>query len=146
MQNHPEEERWLSAQRAVVEEYLERQRVKHRGVARFPSFHLWPHVSLWAVQSFRNPGTAGWWAISGDVPTDFIEREREAAPREALREFSERWRDIANHMRRGMPHPQIAFGPREKWSELEPLLRARGDALLFLATDDEVWAKWSAIE
>lgn len=146
MESNPVEEKWFAEQRAIVEEYLKRQEVKHRGVARFPSFHLWPHIALWAVQSSSVPGTAAWWAISGDVPTDYIPREVEALPREALRQFSERWRDIANHMRRGVPHPKISFGPKEKWPELEPLLRARGDALLFLVADQEMWTRWSAVE
>ncbi len=143
MPSGPEEESWFAAQRALVEEYLERQRLEHRGVARFPSFHVYPHVSLWAVQSRLDPGTAGWWAISGDMPTDYIARHPYAAPREALQQFANRWLEMSDCMIRGVPHPQTAIGPREKWAELAPVLRTRGDALLFLAVDDALWEEWS---
>ena len=138
----PEEQSWFAAQRALVEEYLQRQRLEHRGVARFPTFHLFPHLALWAVQSRQNPGSAGWWAISGNMPTDCIARPAIAPAREALRLFSERWREVADYMKRGEPHPHIALGPREKWAELAPLLLSRGDALLFLAADDALWDQW----
>lgn len=135
----PEEQRWFAEQRALVEEYLKRQRLEHRGVARFPSFHVYPHLALWAVQSKLKPGTAGWWAISGDLPTDYISRPAIAEPREALQLFSERWREIAGYMKRGEPHPRITMGPQEKWAELAPLLHTRADAVLFLAADDALW-------
>jgi len=138
-----EEESWFAEQRALVEAYLQRQRLEHRGIARFPTFHMHPRLALWAVQSKLQPGSAAWWAISGDMPTDYIPRPPIALARDALRQFSVRWREAAEYMKRGEPHPHIALGPREKWAELAPLLLARGDALLFLAADDALWKEWS---
>lgn len=143
MQIGPEEQSWFAEQRALVEEYLKRQGVEHRGVARFPTFHMYPQLALWAVQSKLQPGSAAWWAISGDMPTDYIPRSPIAAARGALRLFSERWREVADYMKRDESHPHIVIGPRNKWAELAPLLLARGDALLFLAADDALWKEWS---
>ena len=135
----PEEQSWFATQRALVEEYLKRQRLDHRGVARFPSFHVFPQLALWAVQSRLNPGTAGWWAISGDLPADVIPRAPIAEPRDALRQFSERWREIAVYMKRGELHPHTTMGPPEKWLELAPLLHSRASAVMFLAEDEALW-------
>ena len=82
------EDTWIASQRKVVQEYLEREGVDHLGVGEYPAFHLHPYVAVWAVQSKKAPGWVGWWAISGDLPTDYVSRGKIAHPREALRAFA----------------------------------------------------------
>src|SRR5437764_5727586 len=45
-----------------------------------PRWFLSPYVAVWAVRSRANPDRVGWWAISGDLPTDYMTcgREQEA--------------------------------------------------------------------
>jgi hypothetical protein len=64
------EDNWIRSQRKTEEEYLKRQRVDHLGVGEFPAFHVHPYVALWGVQSRKAPGWVGWWAISGELPSD----------------------------------------------------------------------------
>jgi hypothetical protein len=65
-----EDAAWADEQRGVVEAYLRGQGCDHAGVALEPRWFVRPHLALWAVRSRANPDLVGWWAISGDVPTD----------------------------------------------------------------------------
>lgn len=134
-----EEENWLNAERAKVTEYLKFEGCRHGGVAEWPVVHVYPDFALWGVQSIHHSGRIGWWVISGDVPTDYMSSTDGEDPREALRFFSDRWRDVAAHMRRGEEHPVYSFGEPEDWPELASQLEVRADALADCADDDEVW-------
>jgi Domain of unknown function (DUF4826) len=67
-----EEAAWAAEQRNVVIEYLQRQGVDHLGVSAEPRWRLSRYVAVWAVRSKTNPNAVGWWAISGDLPTDYM--------------------------------------------------------------------------
>lgn len=136
-----EEENWLAAERGKVEEYLHLEGCRHGGVADWPVVHVYPDFALWGVQSTRHSGHIGWWAISGDVPTDYMSSTEGEHPREALRHFSERWMDVVASMRRGEEHPVYDFGSPEDWPQLAEQLEIRADALSDCADDDEVWAE-----
>jgi len=133
------EDAWLEAQRKAVEEYLQRERVEHLGVGAYPAFHVHPYLALWAVQSKRAPGWVGWWAISGDLPTDYVSRGKVAHPRQALRDFAQRWRELSDYMLRGKEHPEVKMGTPAEWPQLGPLLRRRAEILQSHADDDDIW-------
>ncbi|MBX3743174.1 MAG: DUF4826 family protein [Akkermansiaceae bacterium] len=134
-----EEENWLAEERRKVAEYLDLEGCRHGGIAEWPTVHVYPDFALWAVQSTRHAGRTGWWVISGDVPTDYMTTEDGEHPRDALRHFSNQWRDVADHMRRGKEHPVYKFGTSRDWPELAPQLELRANALADCADDDEVW-------
>lgn len=136
-----EEENWLADERRKVLEYLEVQGCDHGGVAEWPVIHIYQDFALWEVQSSRHAGRIGWWAISGDVPTDYMSSEDGEHPRDALRYFSNQWRDVAAHMKCGKEHPVYHIGTPAEWPELAPLLEFRADVLSDCADDDEVWAE-----
>ena len=102
----------------------------------FPTFHVEPDLALWAVQSIKHDGRIGWWAISGDVPTDYMSSEEGESPQEALRHFSSEWADVADHMRRGVEHPTMNMGTPDEWPELARMLQARADVLARYADED----------
>jgi hypothetical protein len=133
------EDVWIGSQRRIVEEYLQRERVDHLGVGEYPAFHVYPYVAVWAVQSKRAPGGVGWWAISGDLPTDYVSRGKTAHPREALRAFARHWRELSNYMLRGEEHPDVRIGTPDQWPKLGKLLRGRARVLQLCADDDEIW-------
>jgi hypothetical protein len=133
------EENWIESQRAAVEEYLQREGVDHLGVGEYPAFHMHPYIALWAVQSKISPGWVGWWAISGDVPTDYVSRGEISHPREALRAFAAHWRELSDYMLRGEEHPDVRIGTRDQWPELGDLLQRRAHILHSYAEDDEIW-------
>ena len=135
------EDTWIASQRKVVQEYLEREGVDHLGVGEYPAFHLHPYVAVWAVQSKKAPGWVGWWAISGDLPTDYVSRGKIAHPREALRAFAHHWREMSDYMLRGEEHPDVKIGTPDQWPELGDLLRQRAQGLQSYADDDDIWEK-----
>lgn len=133
-----EEEAWIAAERRKTLDFLAHEKCRHGGISEWPAFHVFPDLALWAVQSIRHSGRIGWWAISGDVPTDYMSSEQGDHPRDALRHFSALWADVADHLRRGKPHPTIEFGTPDQWPELAEGLQIRADALAAYA-DDEGW-------
>jgi len=134
-----DEDAWIDEQRATIVDYLERQHLGNVNVGEYPAFHVHPYVSLWAVESKACPGSVGWWAISGDLPTDYITCPAYRHPRGALREFSRHWGEIADYMIRGEQHPDGNIGPEERWAELGALLKLRAASLAEMAADEELW-------
>jgi hypothetical protein len=66
-----EEEQWCAEQRDHVVSYLTRQGLQSPSVGDWPAWHVAPSIAVWAVESLKKPGSVGWWAISGDLPTDY---------------------------------------------------------------------------
>ncbi len=139
-----EEDDWIGGQRQHVVDYLAAEGVDHGGVGDYPAFHVHPYLALWAVQSLRSPGAVGWWALSGDVPADYISSSEGRHPREALRAFARHWHDWAAHMLRGESHPDYSHTAGEQSPELGDLLRRRADLIAQFADDDEVWSHTTA--
>jgi hypothetical protein len=133
------DEQWVAAERTKVIDYLAQQQCQHGGVGEWPAFHVDPYFALWAVQSLKEEGAIGWWAVSGDVPTDYMSSGSGRHPREALRYFSSQWRAISDAMVAGVPRDDYMIGSAEDWPELGPLLRSRAILLLKFADDDGLW-------
>jgi hypothetical protein len=138
-QNEIDEGAWARKQRSVVEEYLRRQRVDHLGIGDAPAFSVPPYVALWAVQSKKSPGAVGWWAISGDLPTDYLSSTDARNPREAIRAFGTLWSKVAACMIRGEEYPNYSIGKPEQWPELGKLLSSRAGVLTDYAENDGIW-------
>jgi hypothetical protein len=137
--NEEQEEAWVADERNKVVAYLVQQRVEHLGVGEWPAFHLQPYLAIWVVQSKKCPGAIGWWAISGDAPTDYMSGEGVHHPRKAMAHFSRRWAEVSDYMRRGQAHPETRIGKKEDWPDLAPLLRSRSELLGEFAANDELW-------
>ncbi|HEX7897444.1 MAG TPA: DUF4826 family protein [Planctomycetota bacterium] len=121
--NEAEEEAWVLGQRKVVEDYLRTQGVDHGGVGEWPAFHVLSYVALWAVQSKKTPGRVGWWALSGDLPTDDQSSADAAHPRQAIEGFASLWLEAAERMSRGERHPDFSVGDPADGPALSDLLR-----------------------
>ncbi|WP_265594968.1 DUF4826 family protein [Haloferula sp. BvORR071] len=130
----------MRQQHEVVVNYLQAQGCEHGGVATWPAFHLLdPHLALWAVQSVTTAGKIGWWAISGDLPTDYMSSSSGYHPRDAMRHFSREWLDVAAHMREGREHPRTKIGRPELWPTMAPILEKRTELLQECADDEDMW-------
>lgn len=136
-----EEDAWVESERGKVVAYLTTQGVDHLGVGEWPAFHLHPHLAIWAVQSKKSPGAIGWWAISGDMPTDYMSGDGVRHPRKAMEHFSRQWAEVADCMSRGEAHPETKIGKKEVWPELAPLLKTRSELLGEFAANDGLWAE-----
>jgi len=129
-----EEEAWVLERRAEVATYLARQGLRHGEIGEWPAWHVAPYVSIWAVESLARPGWVGWWAISGDLPTDYCSCEEPRHPRTAARTFAATWRAAADDVR-----PDGTLGETELPASLAEMLRSRADILDDWAKDDENW-------
>src|SRR5690606_461690 len=98
-----------------------------------------PYVSLWAVQSRSAPGWVGWWAIAGDLPTDYVSSADGRAPRDALRAIARGWLGVAAHMARGEPHPDMTNRTTEQRPQLSCLLSRRAEIRARWAAGDALW-------
>jgi len=134
-----QEEVWCAQRRTDVVDYLRRQGLHHGEVGEWPAWHVDPIVSIWAVESAARPGWVGWWAIAGDLPTDYVTVGEVREPRQGLRDICARWIEVASFMRRGEPHPTVRIGDKSSWSQLAPLLESRAAILRSWAENDELW-------
>ncbi|GEP46375.1 DUF4826 family protein [Brevifollis gellanilyticus] len=139
------ESAWITAERGKVIAYLAQQGCQHGGVGQWPALHLDQCFAIWAVQSLKAEGRTGWWAISGDLPTDYMSASSTADhPRAAMRHFSTQWLEIAAAMAAGKPREgdgAYMMGTPDEWPRLEPMLRSRAELLHDLAEDPTLWAE-----
>ena len=133
------EEAWVAEQRDTVRAYLQQEGVHHRRVGEWPAWHLHPYLAVWAIESLAAPGRVGWWAISGDVPTDYVSFNDADHPREVLRHFVREWAEVASSMLRGQEPPDTVIGTRDQWPEFGDLLERRSALLRRFADDDSIW-------
>ena len=130
---------WILSMRRQVEDYLRREGLVHEGIGADPAWHVPDVTSIWAIESRKSPGWVGWWAISGDHPTDHISSANTKHPRAALRAFCARWRELVRCMRHGVPHPAIRLGDPGDTEELADLFEPRVELLESWSADDGLW-------
>lgn len=137
--HQPNEDAWVTEQRGAVLRYLEREGIQHGEVSEWPAWHLLPYLAVWAIESFAAPGRVGWWAISGDVPTDYVSFSDANHPREVMRHFARQWAEVSSFMLRSESHPKTTIGTPDQWPELGDLLQRRAELLLSYADNDSIW-------
>lgn len=136
-----QEEAWVIDQRRKVEDYLAGQGCNHGGVGEWPAFHVTPYLAIWAIRSKIAEGHIGWWAISGDCPTDYMSGKDADHPRKAMMHFSRLWNEAAECMERGKSHETVKIGTKENSAELAALLRSRSKLLGEWSLDESIWTK-----
>jgi hypothetical protein len=126
----PEDVAWVAAQRRAVVDYLASQRCDHNGVSHEPRWFVSPYVAIWAVRSKADPDQVGWWAISGDLPTDYVVAASHIrSSGDVLIAFAQQWRAAAEQMKVGKHLAGYVVGDPSRGIELAPLLRSRADLL-----------------
>ena len=131
-----DEEAWCAERRNDVVQYVRGQGLAHGAVGEVPAWFTAPHISIWAIESVKAPGSVGWWAVSGDVPTDYCSAHDCPHPRLAMKRFAEEWQSAIEQTR-----PDGAtIGETGLPVSLLPLLKARADLFLKFSADDELWA------
>jgi Domain of unknown function (DUF4826) len=133
------EAHWLVEQRCNVQRYLDAEGVQHGGVDLAPAWFIAPYVSVWTVRSVTKASAVGWWAISGDLPTDYLSGNDATDPRRALNAFSRRWQEVARYMDRGEDHPTIKIGDRQNGPALGDLLMRRAQIIHAWVQDENMW-------
>ena len=133
------EARWNAERRTEVLAYFEREGIAHADIADAPAWSVAPYASIWAVASRADAGAIGWWAISGDLPTDYVSSDKAATPRQAVSAIASLWVEAAQYMERGEPHPTFIIGTGDRAEELAPMLASRAALLLEWVDDPEAW-------
>lgn len=133
------EAEWLEKQRSKVIQYLQNQGVQHGGVALEPAWFIAPCVSLWIIWSGKRKDAIGWWAISGDLPTDYLSGHDAGNPRTALGAFARIWAEVSDCMVRGEEHPIVKIGNPENRRHLGDLLGRRAKIYQEWCNDDGLW-------
>jgi len=131
----PAEAAWAAGQHDRVVDYLASQAAKHAGVSLEPRWFLHPYVAIWSVRSNERPDRIGWWAISGDLPTDYLTCANEQENADVLLSFSRRWKAAAEQMATGVQPSGYCIGPPGLEKELAPLLLTRAQLLEDFAND-----------
>ncbi len=75
------------------------------------------------------PGTVGWWAISGDMPTAYVSAALIPDPRAFLHAISRRCQDTIDAIERGNPPIELAGSNPNNWPTIISLLRFQADIL-----------------
>jgi hypothetical protein len=135
----PDEDSWVAERHGAVVAYLRGEGVRHGEVGEWPAWHLQPYLAIFAIESVLAPGGVGWWAITGDVPTDYVSFHDADHPREVMRHFAHQWGEVSAFMLRGERHPETTIGTPEQWPELGDLLRRRSQLLQQWADNDSIW-------
>ena len=139
--NDGADERWCGTQREQILAYLSDEGFQSPNVAEWPAWFVAPIISVWAVESVESPGSVGWWAVSGDFPTDYTPCSGERHPRQALRDIGNRWRTAAARWADGQPADRFGLPNAAEERGLAPLLIARSQPLLDMAADDGNWER-----
>jgi hypothetical protein len=131
-----EEVDWCAARRMQALDYLDSQDgLKHAGVGDWPAWHVFPHVSLWAVQSGTHPGSVGWWVICGDLPTDYCTANDCRHPRLAVKKIVDRWVDASRQMK----PDDVNIGETGIPAQYKSLLESRAELLLDWVAKSDYW-------
>jgi hypothetical protein len=137
--DHEANDQWCAKHREQVIAYLSDEGFRSPAVGDWPAWNVAPFVAVWAVESVEHPGTVGWWAVSGDFPTDYTTCSGDRNPRQALRDIGDRWQEAAAHWADGKPAEGFQLRNAAHEHELAPLLAARAQLFLDFAGDDRNW-------
>lgn len=129
---------WAAQERTRVKAFLEREGIASPNV-QWPAFDVAPHFAIWAVESKKAPGWVGWWAFSGDCPTDYVAEDGKSHPRNALRLLLEQWQAYVPALKAGKHPAGVRFGEGADLALLGASLESRIAVLTRWYEDDELW-------
>jgi hypothetical protein len=124
-----ETQEWVRAQFQRANLHLAEQGIVMESVAVAESRYLPPLIAIWKIHGLDKSVV---WAISGDVPVDFVPFTAAANAREAVRHFSYRWQMKAQQI--------IENGVSDQpTADYVQLLVGRANMLYDLAGSEQLW-------
>ena len=140
MNNELEElEAWVARELEKVTYYLEKESIESPNVGEWPAFEVAPYFAIWAVESKSAPGHVGWWAFSGDIPTDYVTKSGETHPRNGLKDLLITWRSYIPKFKNNETYPGVKLGSGANLPKLGELLERRVSILEEWLYDDSLW-------
>ncbi|WP_333796503.1 DUF4826 family protein [Rheinheimera sp.] len=120
---------WVRQQFQKANLHLAEQGIVMDNVAVQESRYLPPYVAVWKINALNRQG---YWAISGDLPTDYLEASGAIDAREALRAFSLRWQMKAQQLMNAGVQDQTT-------ADYIQLLISRAHSLYDLFESENLW-------
>jgi hypothetical protein len=130
---------WVEESREKAYSYLESQGIRNPNVGEWPAFEVAPYFAIWAIESQASPGKIGWWAFTGDCPSDYVSEDGSCHPRSALQTLISNWENYVSYLKRGTQPPETSFGSHSDPKELANLLVERISLLKGWGNDDKLW-------
>lgn len=132
-------EAWWTECREKLARRLAADGIIHGAFGDEPLSYCPDFACVCAIDAPNQPGTVGWWAISGDVPTAYLPITDIPDPRAFLRTVSRRWHAAIEAMERGESPDDLPSSNPKDWPHIISLLRYRADILESWANDDSAW-------
>jgi hypothetical protein len=136
---------WVKQEHDKVMTHLAKHLEHHALCSEWPAFHVEPYFAIWPVASIRIPHAVAFWAFSGDIGTDLIERNRHDDAdnaRKALIRILSKWVAYLPYLVLGENPPGVSHqrSKQELLALVEPL-RGRIETLSNWAEDDGLWGE-----
>ena len=123
---------WVRTQFQKANRFLAEKGVIPSKVLADESRYLAPYMAIWKMESKR-PSNKTYWAMSGDLPSDFVDVKVAATARDAVRHFSMMWQMQAENLVRS---GATRDATQAKFAQL---LVSRAESLYRMHNDDKLW-------
>ncbi len=130
---------WIAECRKRLTDELGEECLRHCVIDEEPVAYAPGLACVWALHTPGAPDEVDWWAINGDVPTNYLPVSEAPDPRAFLRAIAPYWRATAYVLERGDQPAELAPVPPENRQRIGALLHRRADILDEWAADDEAW-------
>ncbi|MEG3768116.1 DUF4826 family protein [Alteromonas sp. 14N.309.X.WAT.G.H12] len=120
---------WVRTQLQHASKHLAENGIVVNSVDHGKSRYLMPYFAIWYVKSLENKA---YWALSGDLPADFIAGDNAQNAQEALRHFALSWQIKAENIER----TNMADETQLKFAGI---LRNRAEKMHDFAEHDGLW-------
>ncbi len=141
--NEQDEEKWIKNERHSVIQYIKRNVEEYGNIGEWPAFHIAPIIAVWAVESKKTPGWVGFWAFSGNLPGDVIQRnwnDKGDNPRKALSRMNDVWRTYIKHLEIGNNPPNVNMGiDGSQRMDMAKMLNDKVKMFDEMVNDDDLW-------
>ncbi|MBU3023094.1 DUF4826 family protein [Aestuariibacter sp. A3R04] len=124
-----ERKEWINQQLQKANKHLAENGIVVSTVDEKVSRYLLPFFAVWKVKASDNKF---YWALSGDLPADFIAGDNAKNAREALRHFALSWQIKAENLVRSGIADQTQM-------QFAGILQNRAEKLHDFAEEDAIW-------
>jgi len=120
---------WARIQFQKANKHLAENGVLFESVVTDESRYLAPYLAVWKIKAIDG---AFYWAISGDLPSDYTALENAANVKEVLRHFGMTWQLKAENLLQ-------AAGDDATQKEYAELLQNRAESLFAMQNAPQLW-------
>jgi len=120
---------WAREQYQAATKHLADKGLVTSSVMVEDSRYIAPLVAVWKLKLLDNTWV---WAISGDLPSDYVAIEAAKTAKEAMRHFSMNWQLKAENI--------FNSAPNEEQKMFADILISKAEGLYDLVNDEQLWS------